>query len=53
MTAAMYSITEGYPQEFIDYLCNQFGLEWLDYLTPECYDEWQVLQEMECLPLAA
>ena len=42
-----------YPKEFTDYLCEQFGLEWLDYVNDECYNEWSAakaagtLSEME------
>ena len=41
------------PEEFREYVCNRFGLEWLDYYNEECYDEWQeamangTLDEME------
>ena len=34
-----------YPQAFIDYLCDKFGLEWLDYADDMCYQEWCELQK--------
>lgn len=33
------------PQEFIDYLCNEFGLEWLDYADEQNYNEWLKTKE--------
>lgn len=29
-----------YPKEFTDYLCEKFGLEWLDYVNEQCYEEY-------------
>ena len=34
-----------YPKEFTDYLCERFGLEWLDYVNKECYGEWCAARE--------
>ena len=28
-----------YPKEFTDYLCDRFGLEWLDYCDEQCYQD--------------
>ena len=30
------------PEEFIDYLCEQFGLEWLDYADEQNYQLYQL-----------
>lgn len=32
-------------QAFIDYLCDKFGLEWLDYADEMNYQEWLKIME--------
>lgn len=29
-----------FPKEFIDFICDLFGLEWVDYCNQQCYDEY-------------
>ena len=38
---------EKYPQEFIDYLCDMFGLEWLDYCDEQNFAQWCELKLAE------
>ena len=36
-----------FPQEFIDYVQNEYGLECVDFQNEQCYQEWCEVNHQE------